>query len=233
MIVLYSLLFLLSFPVILFGIITVIKPFWIVKSRKYAGLVILGGFILFIGSLIGAFNSIPEEASKPPKVEAEKEAKKEEPEEKEPEEEEEEEEPEPEPEPEPAPKPPKKSDEKAKAEEYREFSGNLISRVGFAMQLVGQGFTEWGQGKTSSRGLVVQGLKELENEVKELDNLDPPKNKQKAHKRLVKLVTGYRDTVKKALHAADSDDAVTLLEMSLKMQELNDQIEDVVIDVQK
>lgn len=89
MIVLYSLLFLLSFPVILFGIITVIKPFWIIKSRKYAGLVILGGFILFIGSMIGAFSSIPEDISNPPKAEAEKEAKKEEePEEEKPKEEE-------------------------------------------------------------------------------------------------------------------------------------------------
>lgn len=202
------------------------------KSNKMKWWIIGIAAFVFLAALGQAIEEIIEEQKEKKIVQAEEEAKKEEePEEKEPEEEEEE--PEPEPEPEPAPKPPKKSDEKAKAEEYREFSGNLISRVGFAMQLVGQGFTEWGQGKTSSRGLVVQGLKELENEVKELDNLDPPKNKQKAHKRLVKLVTGYRDTVKKALHAADNDDAVTLLEMSLKMQELNDQIEDVVIDVQK
>lgn len=80
MILLYSLLFLLSFPVILFGIITVIKPFWIVKTRKHAGLIILGGFILFV---LG-FNLSPE-PSNLQSVE-EKEVKKEEgPEEKMPE----------------------------------------------------------------------------------------------------------------------------------------------------
>lgn len=76
----FALVFLLSLPVMLFGVITVIKPFWIVKTRKHAGLIILGGFILFV---LG-FNLSPE-PSNLQSVE-EKEVKKEEgPEEKMPE----------------------------------------------------------------------------------------------------------------------------------------------------
>lgn len=76
----FALVFLLSLPVMLFGVITVIKPFWLVKTRKHAGLIILGGFILFV---LG-FNLSPE-PSNLQSVE-EKEVKKEEgPEEKMPE----------------------------------------------------------------------------------------------------------------------------------------------------
>lgn len=67
----FALVFLLSLPVMLFGVITLIKPFWIVKKRKHAGFIILGGVILFV---LG-FNLSPEppEQSKPQAEEVKKE----------------------------------------------------------------------------------------------------------------------------------------------------------------
>lgn len=121
----------------------------------------------------------------------------------------------------------KKSKEEIEAEkedEYRELAGNLINRVGLAMDLVGRGFTAWGQGKEIGRNQVVQGLKELNNEVKELDNLEPAKSQQELHKEIKKLVTGYRDIVEKALKAGDNNDAETLLECTKELDELNKNI---------
>lgn len=120
-----------------------------------------------------------------------------------------------------------KDDEEKKAEEYREFGGNLLSRVGFAMDLVGRGFQRWGAGSDMGRGMVEQGLKELNNEVKELDNIDPPKDKMDVHKELVSLVTGYRDIVKQALAAADKGDADTLEKLTKKLGELNKKAEEI------
>lgn len=68
MIVLFTLLVLLSLPVILFGIITAIKPFWIVKTRAHAGFIILAGFLLFIFSIVGGFSNVPDDVKVTPEV---------------------------------------------------------------------------------------------------------------------------------------------------------------------
>lgn len=129
----------------------------------------------------------------------------------------------------------KKSKEEIEAEkeaEYREFAGNLVQRVGYAMGLVGQGFTDWGQGKAIGRNQVVQGLKELNNEVKELDNLEPAKSQKELHKEIEKLVIGYRDTVEKALNAGDRGDADTLLNCAEELNKLNNRIPGIMAKVE-
>lgn len=68
MIVLFTLLVLFSLPVILFGIITAIKPLWIVKTRTHAGFIILAGFLLFIVSVVGGFSNVPDDVKVTPKV---------------------------------------------------------------------------------------------------------------------------------------------------------------------
>jgi len=128
-----------------------------------------------------------------------------------------------------------KTEEELEAEkeaEYREFAGNLVQRVGYAMGLVGQGFTDWGQGKAIGRDQVVQGLKELNNEVKELDNLEPAKSQKELHKEIEKLVIGYRDTVEKALKAGDRGDANTLLKCAEELNELNNRIPGIMAKVE-
>lgn len=129
----------------------------------------------------------------------------------------------------------KKSKEEIEAEkedEYRELAGNLVQRVGYAMGLVGQGFTDWGQGKAIGRNQVVQGLKELNNEVKELDNLEPAKSQKELHKEIEKLVIGYRDTVEKALNAGDRGDADTLLKCAEELNKLNNRIPGIMAKVE-
>lgn len=128
-----------------------------------------------------------------------------------------------------------KTEEELEAEkeaEYREFAGNLVQRVGYAMGLVGQGFTDWGQGKAIGRDQVVQGLKELNNEVKELDKLEPAKSQKELHKEIEKLVIGYRDTVEKALNAGDRGDADTLLKCAEELNKLNNRIPDIMAKVE-
>lgn len=100
-IVIVTLLFLLSLAVMLFGLITVIKPFWIIKTRLYAGFVILGGFILFISSIVGMFAVMPDDIKNAAETEEkrEEEKKKEEPQKRNEEEEKEAEKPKPAPEP--------------------------------------------------------------------------------------------------------------------------------------
>lgn len=127
-----------------------------------------------------------------------------------------------------------KTEEELEAEkeaEYRELAGNLVQRVGYAMGLVGQGFTDWGQGKAIGRDQVVQGLKELNNEVKELDNLEPAKSQKELHKEIEKLVIGYRDTVEKALKAGDRGDADTLFKCAEELNKLNNRIPDIMAKV--
>lgn len=122
--------------------------------------------------------------------------------------------------------------EAKKEAEYREFAGNLVQRVGYAMGLVGQGFTDWGQGKAIGRDQVAQGLKELNNEVKELDNLEPAKSQKELHKEIEKLVIGYRDTVEKALEAGDRGDADTLFKCAEELNKLNNRIPDIMAKVE-
>lgn len=57
MIIIFTLLVLLSIPVLLFGIITAIKPFWFVKTRSHAGYIVLAGFCLFMFNVGGAITT--------------------------------------------------------------------------------------------------------------------------------------------------------------------------------
>jgi len=79
---------------------------------------------------------------------------------------------------------------------------------------------------------VVQGLKELNNEVKELDNLEPAKSQKELHKEIEKLVIGYRDTVEKALKAGDRGDANTLLKCAEELNKLNNRIPGIMAKVE-
>jgi hypothetical protein len=88
-------------------------------------------------------------------------------------------------------------------EEYIKYANHLVNRVGFAIDLINQGYDQWNSKYAS--GQVNQGIKELENEVKELDNLNPANSQAQLHEEFKKEIINIRDTAKDSLDLANQD----------------------------
>lgn len=116
---------------------------------------------------------------------------------------------------------PKPEPEPNQSEEYLRQGQGVIELTGHSLQLYGQGFINWSQGRPNGVGMVENAVKELDGHVNTVDNdLTPSENQKELHKELVDFVTEVRDVSKEGYEAAKRQDIVKMNQVEERMKDL-------------